>query len=100
MLRCAWCMKKIRDDRPVLGISVQFADGIDFSESQGEVIQIGIHSRNTSVPMIVPADESEAKLQGTDAIFAMCSEKCANKMKETLTKELNTFKGCNDISLQ
>ncbi len=49
--------------------------------------------------MIVTARESEAKDQGTDGIFALCSEKCGKKMKETVTKEITTFKEVKDISL-
>ncbi len=99
MLRCAWCMKKIKDNNPVFGLSVKFVEGIDFSENEGTIIQVGLHTRNTSVPMIVTAEDSEAKRQGTDGIFALCSEKCGEKMKSTLAKELTTFKEFKDISL-
>ncbi len=99
MLRCAWCMKKISNNKPVFGLSVKFAEGIDYNESEGKIIQIGLSSRNTSVPMIVTARESEAKLQGTNGIFALCSEKCGKKMKDTLTTELEIFKEFKDIAL-
>jgi hypothetical protein len=99
MLRCAWCMKKINNNHPVFGLSVKFAKGIDYTESEGTIIQIGLHTRNTSVPMIVTAKDSEAKNQGTDGIFALCSEKCGEKMKDTVTKELLIFKEFKDISL-
>jgi hypothetical protein len=49
--------------------------------------------------MIVIARDSEAKNQGTDGIFSLCSEKCGEKMKETVTKELKMFKEFKDISL-
>ena len=100
MLRCAWCMKKINDNKPVFGLSVTFAEGVDYSESEGEIIQIGLQTRNTSVPMIVTARESEAKLQGTDGIFALCSEKCGNKMKDSLTKEVTIFKEFKNSALK
>lgn len=100
MLRCAWCMKKIRNDKPVFALSVKFVEGEDYTTSEGKIIQIGIRTRNTSVPMIVAGKESEAKLQGTDGIFALCSEKCHKKMKETLSQELEVFKDFKDISLQ
>ncbi|MGF6952472.1 hypothetical protein QF028_004977 [Neobacillus sp. B4I6] len=100
MLRCAWCMKKISNNKPVFGLSVKFAEGIDYTESEGTIMQIGLRTRNTSVPMIVTARESEAKLQGTDGIFALCSEKCGKKMKDTLNKELAIFKEFKDIVLQ
>jgi len=99
VLRCSWCMKKIKDDNAVFGLSVTFAEGIDYSDSEGSIIQIGLNTRNTSVPMIVTASDSEAKKQGTDGILALCSEKCGKKMKETVTRELSTFKKFKDISL-
>ncbi|MDC3425153.1 hypothetical protein NC797_11615 [Aquibacillus sp. 3ASR75-11] len=92
-------MKKIKDGKPVFGLSVKFAEGVDYSDSEGTIIQIGLNTRNTSVPMIVTARGSEAKNQGTDGIFALCSEKCGEKMKESVTKELKTFKEFKDISL-
>jgi hypothetical protein len=49
--------------------------------------------------MIVTTRDSEAKNQGADGIFALCSEKCGEKMKETVTKEITMFKEFNDISL-
>jgi hypothetical protein len=73
--------------------------GVDYSDSEGTIIQIGLNTRNTSVPMIVTARDSEAKNQGTDGIFALCSEKCGEKMKESVTNELTTFKEFKDISL-
>ena len=61
MLRCACCMKKILDSKPLFGLSVQFADGVDYTESEGTIIHIGLTTRNTSVPLIVTARGSEAK---------------------------------------
>jgi len=92
MLRCAWCMKKISDDKPVFALSAKFAEGVDYTADEGKIIQIGLRTRNTSVPMIVTGKESEAKLQGIDSVFSLCSEKCKKKMKETLSKELEVFK--------
>jgi hypothetical protein len=33
MLRCAWCMKKIKDNKLVFRLSVKFAEGVDYSDS-------------------------------------------------------------------
>lgn len=99
MLRCSWCMKKIRNDKPVFGVSVKFVEGEEYTASEGKIIQIGLRTRNTSVPMIVTGKDSEAKLSGTDGIFALCNEKCVKKMKETLAHELEVFKEYKDIPL-
>lgn len=92
MFRCAWCMKKIGEEDPVLGLNITLAENIDFSEKEGEIIQVFLQSRNTSVPMIVTTSDSEAKKNGSDGIFALCTEKCGKKMKETLVYEKETFK--------
>jgi len=89
MLRCAWCMKKIEGDKPVYGLSVKFKEGVEYNEKDGEIIQMYLKSRNTSVPIIITAIGSEAKKSGQDGIFALCSEKCGKKMREILNKEMN-----------
>jgi len=47
--------------------------------------------------MIVTTADSEAKKDGSDAKFALCSEKCGKKMKETLNREITTIKEFKDI---
>lgn len=91
--------KKFKDHKPVFGLSVKFAEGADLSDIEGTITQIKLHIRNTSVPMIVTASDSEAKNQGTDGIFAICSERCGEKMKDAVTKELTMFKEFKDIFL-
>ncbi|WP_254776938.1 hypothetical protein [Paenibacillus sp. yr247] len=87
-------MKKIKEDKPCYGLSVKFASGVDFDEKDGRIISLHLKTRNTSVPLIVVAGDSEAKRNdGQDGIFALCSENCATKMKEIITKELELFSG-------
>lgn len=93
MLRCSWCMKKIKEDKPCYGLNVKFASGVEFGEKDGRITSLYLNTRKTSVPLIVVADDSEAKRNGQDGIFAICSENCAIKMKETVTKELELFSG-------
>jgi hypothetical protein len=99
MLRCSWCRKKIKENKPVFGLSAKFADGVDFSKEEGTITQIKLSTRSTSVPMIVTASNSDAKKRGTDAIFASCSESCGNKIKEAISKEMITFAGVKDIAI-
>ena|SRR5699024_607267 len=92
MFRCAWCMKKIYENEPLHAVNVKFAKGIDYSETEGEITQVDLVSRGTSVPMIVTTADSEAKEHGSDGMFAVCSRKCGGKMKAALAKEIDTFK--------
>lgn len=93
MLRCAWCMKKIGEDKPCFGLSVKFNKDVDLSENAGRIIPIYLSSRKTSVPLIVVANDSEAKKSGQDGIFAICSEKCGEKMRMAVANELELFSG-------
>ncbi|WP_235793116.1 hypothetical protein [Virgibacillus salidurans] len=92
-------MKKIADDEPLSAVNVKFAEGIDYKDVEGEIIQIYLNSRKTSVPMIVTTSDSEAKKHGQDGLFAVCNHKCGEKMKAELAKEINTFKNFSDADL-
>ncbi|WP_100009886.1 hypothetical protein [Lentibacillus sediminis] len=96
MFRCAWCMRKIAENQPLYAINVKFAEGIDNSDREGEIVQIYLSSRKTSVPMIVTTADSEAKKNGQDGLFTLCSRECGDKMKKSLEKEMDTFKSFSD----
>ncbi|MFD1387372.1 hypothetical protein ACFQ4Z_11170 [Oceanobacillus oncorhynchi subsp. oncorhynchi] len=91
MFRCAWCMKKIGENQPLTALNVKFAEGVDFKGKEGEIIQVYLSSRGTSVPMVVPTADSEAKKHGQDGLFTVCDDKCGQKMKNALSKEIDTF---------
>lgn len=91
MLRCAWCMKKIGENMPCFGLNVKFSKDADLKKHEGGIIQVFLASRNTSVPLIVVAADSEAKKNGQDGIFSLCSEKCGVKMKKTINEEKKLF---------
>lgn len=48
--------------------------------------------------MIVVAQGSEAKSNG--GIFRLCSQRCGEKMREALAKELELFREVNMVSMQ
>jgi hypothetical protein len=48
--------------------------------------------------MIVPGENSEADKQGIDGIFPICSEKCGDKMRKALSKEISTIQTVNNLT--
>lgn len=99
MLSCAWCMKKIKEDGPVYGLSITFTEGNDFSDRAGTITQVELETRHTSVPMVVAGSGSDAKRDGVDGIFAVCSSTCGKKMRDTLAKEKSIIKEVEEIPM-
>ena len=98
MLNCSWCMKKFKNGKPIYGLNVKFVEGKRISDPDGRIIHIHLESRNTSVQMIVPGENSEADKQGIDGIFPICSEKCGDKMRKALSKEISTIQTVNNLT--
>ncbi|WP_367756016.1 hypothetical protein [Ammoniphilus sp. 3BR4] len=90
-------MKKIGENKPCFGLSVKFRPNVDFNELGGQITSVYLTSRKTSVPLIVTAEGAEAKKSGQDGIFAICSEKCGEKMQLAVAKELELFTGTTDF---
>jgi len=78
---CAWCGKHIPDDTPVFAFGAKSRPGVDLSEYEGRAIEITIVARRKSVPMMVTSADSEAKREGKDFMFMVCSEECARRQR-------------------
>ena len=87
--QCAWCANKIDDHMEVFGVGVKFLSGVDLSEFESHCIQIGLISEEKPVNMMVTVQGSEAKDDGKDGMFLVCSEKCGQKLKGVLEKEIS-----------
>ncbi|MCJ7840738.1 hypothetical protein MUB24_07430 [Lederbergia sp. NSJ-179] len=98
MFNCAWCTKKIAENQPLYAINAKFKKDIDFSDREGEIVQVYLDSIQSRVPMIVTTADSEAKKHGQDGLFTVCSRKCGEKLKTALAKEINTFQTFQKIS--
>ncbi|WP_335568171.1 hypothetical protein [Neobacillus vireti] len=96
MLKCSWCMKKFKSGKPIYGLNVKFVEEKKISDPDGRIVHIHLESRNTSVPMLVPGIDSEADKKGIDGIFPICSEKCGEKMRDALSKEIGTIQAVNN----
>lgn len=97
MFRCAWCRRTIKENQPLFAISTKFAKGVDYSDKEGDIIEVYLNDLQTTVPMIVTTADSEAKKQGQDGMFTVCSQRCGKNLKSTLKKEVNTFKAFSDL---
>ena len=90
--QCAWCQSKIDDHMEVFDFGVKFKSDVDLSEYETHCIQIDLISEEKPVYMMVTARGSEAKNEGKDRMFLVCSENCGNKLKKVLEKEISIGK--------
>jgi hypothetical protein len=90
--KCAWCRSHINNHVEVLGLGARLKQDVDLSEYESHCIQIGLVSEEKPVYMMVTAQGSEARSDGNDCMFLVCSEDCANKLKSVLEKEISLGK--------
>jgi hypothetical protein len=84
---CAWCGKTIPDDTEcfALGGKAKPEVGELLREHEGRAIIMLIGNRE--VPCIVTTRISQAKKDGKDFIFALCTEQCGRELKATFLAE-------------
>jgi len=90
--KCTWCRSHINDHMEVLGLGAKLRPGLDLSEYESHCIQIGLVSEEKPIYMMVTAQGSEAKLNGNDGMFLVCSEGCGKKLKNVLESEISLGK--------
>ena len=86
--QCAWCATHINDHMEVFGFGARFKPDVDLSEFESHCIQIDLVSEEKPVYMMVTVQGSEAKNEGNDGMFLVCSETCGQKLKRVLEKEI------------
>ena len=84
---CAWCGKRIPEGSEVFSLGAKTRPGVDL-ESKGNVIELALDEKKKAMA-IIPTPESEAKKAGWDVLFALCSEECAQSLKETVQKQID-----------
>ena len=95
--RCAWCQNRIYDDMEVFGFGAKLKPDVDLSEYESHCIQLDLVSEEKPVYMMVSAQDSEAKREGKDCMFLVCSEACGKKLKDVLEEEISLGKMFNTV---
>ena len=95
--KCAWCQNQISDDMEVFGLGAKLKPNIDLSEYENHCIEIDLVSEEKPVYMMISARGSQAKSEGKDCMFLVCSEGCGKKLKDVLEKEISLGKMFNSI---
>jgi len=90
--QCAACSGNINEMTEVFGLGVKLKPNVDLSEFESHCIEIDLVSEEKSVYMMVTAQGSEAKDDGKDGMFLVCSENCGKQLKQVLEKETSLGK--------
>jgi hypothetical protein len=87
--KCCWCGKDIPEDTPVFGMGGRKRGGADLSGFEGAGVRISLVTQDRAVNAIVPAADSQARRDGRDFMFMVCSEQCAAELKSVLQEEIS-----------
>lgn len=88
--KCAWCQGTIDEFAEVFAVGAKLKPDADLSAFESHCIQIELVSEDKSVCMMVTARNSEAKNNGNDGMFLLCSESCGEALKAILEKEVES----------
>ena len=84
---CACCRKEITDETDIVDLGIQVEPNVDLSAYESHCIEIELASENQPLHMMVTAARSDAKMEGKDGLFLLCSQACADTFKMTLQTE-------------
>ncbi len=88
---CAYCERKIRSGVEVYGLGVKLKEGLEYPGAVGRTMTVHLPVRGRELSCMVTADGSQARLEGWDLIFMVCSEKCGAELKSLLEEEKGLF---------
>ncbi len=84
---CAWCQASIGEHSEVVGLGVRLNPAVDLSAYRSHCIELAMIGRPEPIYMMVTAEGSEAKQNGQDGMFLLCSQACAERLREQLVAD-------------
>ena len=90
-LTCAWCGKHIREDGEIFSLGVGILTTIDLEDREGRLIPVTLSLMDKTVSAIVTAKDSQAKKEGKDLAFPLCSQACGRSLRAALRTEIIRF---------
>ncbi|HKJ66596.1 MAG TPA: hypothetical protein VKA68_01465 [bacterium] len=84
---CAWCKKHIPEDDEVFGIGGTFPEDSELKQKDGEKVTFDLQEAGEPVAGFAPPFYADARQDGKDVLFMLCSEECAQALKDAFSKE-------------
>jgi len=86
--KCAYCGKQLTEECEVFLIGGKLKPEVDVREEEGQMISFSMSYSGKNISAVVPASNSEAKTDGFDVGFIVCSENCAKYLRNDLQTEI------------
>ena len=87
MTTCSWCGLKIKDEGPIYALGCKKRPEVDISKYESKVMPVKISTLGKTIWSIVPPADSDARREGKDFMFTLCSEDCGDQLKKALVIE-------------
>lgn len=85
---CSWCEDEIPEDAEVLAVGARARPEFVSEQLEGQFVDIFLVRRNRTVSAVVVTDDSPAKKEGKDMVFLVCSESCAEALRQSVDREI------------
>ncbi len=89
--KCAFCRKEMNPGKEVYGLGVRLRAELEYRGAVGRRTAVQLLLGGREIECMVTADGSQARNEGWDLIFMVCSEKCGKELKKLLEKEEDLF---------
>ena len=89
--RCAWCSRNIPPEAEAFGCGAKAMPGIDLRDKEGGMLPLYLALSRKTVPALVVPSDSQAKREGNDLYFVICSESCGQALKAALEMDKEAF---------
>jgi len=90
LTKCTWCKNYLTDEADAFGIGAKLIPDVDLADYETHCIEIVLGEEENAVYMLVTPEGSEAKNDGHDGMFLVCSKQCGNDLKAAMKEEIDS----------
>ena len=85
---CCWCNLEIEEDSERFSINTKFRDPKDYQKNAGKIVEFFVPRLDRSIMALAVTSDSEAKKQGYEIMFVICSERCREEVSAALREDI------------
>lgn len=97
---CSWCKGIMHSEQKAFCVTGKKLPGKDISMYEGQYVPLEVTSREETVMALVTASDSDARKEGIDFLFVVCSMECANELLKALKQDEDILELINSRSLE